>query len=702
MPPTLDDLAEDDPNTCPICLCSTSTTPGLVLASGPCNHGVCVPCFQRVLNFDASSKRWPPAQVQPSDAHLAAPTLGRCPICRAELDLFEIRRQNKSNTSSSNNENDQDLLLYHKNHDWHKAPFAGKTFVLYGGIGRRHIGHLSFHFPATKEEADGTQEQENHKKESNHAGRKRNSPYINVSKDVVRTPNDWMLDDWTMAPPRLYMEEDCHYHAPSRTFHGTVLFQPSRLQASHQWDIKVGFSKDFRFISSGIVWKRRDLVVPLEQRRGSLVTATKEDQLRCQYPLDGKWTVSWFSQDGTQKTGYITVVGNAFMQSGYMFYINYTNPARPVVRWPNSNTVQKVTSGINLIDQPSGPSVDDIVVWTTPSKSFPKIYWKRETLGRLPPPPHVMLFGTGGHGKFLYQRVHDADHGGGDDSDGDEDDNGEACIPKFHKDSIWGNVFCKRLTVGRASYHFVSPERGAYISYEHPSCQDMPPFDDGSPLPTRVDFHDIDWNPHERKFRGTIEWERDFGTSWNDNIRWKLDMTFDSEFVTILTGGIQCEWCQERRAPRRPRPPPPASRPPPVAIYVPPTPEEQQAQQLPPPERNEEWRMSGYGYDQLYVNAAILERYRNDPEDGNEEDDTNNEADNGGGDLEDGPGGVEQEESKEDSQENQRNKRWSRIAKRICGRLKMEGATQRSQDAVADVFKAAQERDANPIDFNIH
>ena len=282
---------------------------------------------------------------------------------------------------------------------------------------------------------------------------------------------------------------------------------------------------------------------------------------------------------------------------------------------------------------------------------------------------------------MLFQRLHESE-------DDDGNDDGEACIPKFNKDSIWGNVFCKRLRIGSASYHFLSPERGAYISYEHPACRELPPLDDGTPLPTRVSFHNIDWNEQERKFVGNIEWEQDFGTSWNDNIRWKMDMQFDSEFVTILKGGIQCEWCHERRAPVRPRRPPPSSRPPPVAIYVPPTPPQDPAQQQPPPpERNEEWRMSGYGHDQLYINAAILERFRSEAENAQVEEEEKAKE--------------KSEEEVEEEEEEGQNARLSRISKRVCNRLKMEGATDRTIETVEGVFKAAQERDANPIDYNI-
>jgi hypothetical protein len=178
-----------------------------------------------------------------------------------------------------------------------------------------------------------------------------------------------------------------------------------------------------------------------------------------------------------------------------------------------------------------------------------------------------------GEDKVLYQRFQNATQ-----------DNSNR-IPSYNGASLWGNVFCKRLYVGSASYHFLAPDN-CYISYQRPACRDLPALDDGSPLPTRVDFHDVVWDADERKLFANIEWEHGFGTSWNDNLRWKLTMYFDTEYMIILKGGIQCEWNQERRA--RPRPPRVENlhRLAPVPVYVPPPPAQPEAEE-PPPDRTE-------------------------------------------------------------------------------------------------------------------
>ena len=151
-------------------------------------------------------------------------------------------------------------------------------------------------------------------------------------------------------------------------------------------------------------------------------------------------------------------------------------------------------------------------------------------------------------------------------------------------------------------------------------------------------------------------------------------MFFDSEYMVIVKGGIQCEWCKERRARPQPPRPPPRNRPAPVPIYVPPSQdEEEQDPQRPPPQpdRNEEWMISGYGFDQLYVNAACLERYRTKEGHGNGENDGEAE------DKVDYKGLFEQHQK----------------------RLEEEGATKRSIGFLSHLFQLAYHDDENPIDF---
>jgi hypothetical protein len=115
--------------------------------------------------------------------------------------------------------------------------------------------------------------------------------------------------------------------------------------------------------------------------------------------------------------------------------------------------------------------------------------------------------------------------------------------PIYYSGAPWGNVFVQGLTVGYASYHFVSPdgdgEHGAYISYEHIKCSYWPPLDDGSPVPSRVPFVNTSYEPSTRTFRGQIPWHDRYGTSWQECTLWEYEMTFDSEFLCIVAGEVK-------------------------------------------------------------------------------------------------------------------------------------------------------------------
>lgn len=115
--------------------------------------------------------------------------------------------------------------------------------------------------------------------------------------------------------------------------------------------------------------------------------------------------------------------------------------------------------------------------------------------------------------------------------------------PIYNPETLWGNVFVQGMTVGYASYHFVSPdgegEYGAYISYEHFKCSYWPPLDDGSPVPSRVPFVNISYDSSTRTFRGHIPWYDRYGTSWQGCTSWEYEMTFDSEFLCIVSGEVK-------------------------------------------------------------------------------------------------------------------------------------------------------------------
>jgi Zinc finger, C3HC4 type (RING finger) len=655
--PNGDDPLHSSSQSCPICL-----NPALVLVSGRCQHSLCVECMEKVLNADGALERWPPQSA--ADIHLSAPTLGRCPICRSELSLFEVvnhttseplhppdteYRCDPTNRETNGAEDGPD-------HD-HAAPPSSSVMEslssLFGSPSplknavyvpyRGRPGHFSFHWDWDKIKFQS---------EALQAMRR---PFLNLTESVRVRPDKWRLEDGNVAPRIKFMEDGCHFHQPSRTFHATILW-PKRLNGSHEWNVILGFSKDYRFLSSGRIHMKRERIVPPEDVPNHF---TREQRDLCRYPMDGRWTLLWTDSLGYEKRGEVHVVNNEYKQGGWSFYLNFDDPLHPSVRWPRSKHWQWVEDGVNLKEEPLGPPAGSKIQWKTSDPRFPELFWIRQTVGPLPV-PRVILFGMGQE-KFLYQKLH-----------AKTDD----AIPKYNGDSVFGNVFTKRLYIGSASYHFLSPSN-SFISYRHPACRDLPPLDDGTPLPTRVDFHNIQWEPEERKLTGTIEWEQDFGTSWNDNVRWTMTMYFDSQYMVILKGGIQCEWCNERRARPRPPRPVPRHRPPPVPVYVPPAEAQPEAQQ---PDRNEEWLMSGYGHDQVYINAAALERYRTHADYSMGENDNENHAE----------GATASPEVID----------YKALAQQHQERLQQEGATKRSIDFLTHLFQLAEDRNnTNPIDF---
>jgi hypothetical protein len=141
--------------------------------------------------------------------------------------------------------------------------------------------------------------------------------------------------------------------------------------------------------------------------------------------------------------------------------------------------------------------------------------------------------------------------------------------PTYHQDSLWGNTFCQKSKVGLASYHFLSNEDGAYISYEHPLCAQWPPLDDGSPVPSQVYFKNVALDETERIFQGTIEWQEEYGTTWQGCRKWIYEMKFDSEYTCILSGVVK-------------------------SIS----------------NGNQEQEMSTFGRDLVYINAAVMDKFQ--------------------------------------------------------------------------------------------
>jgi hypothetical protein len=109
------------------------------------------------------------------------------------------------------------------------------------------------------------------------------SPFLNLAQPIQSNPELWILKNGVVAPGIKFFLRGCHFHQPSRIFHGTIPW-PDRLNGSHQWDLVLGFQEDYRFLSTGRIHKRRDL-----QKTDNELPKdyTSEQKKLCRYPFDG-------------------------------------------------------------------------------------------------------------------------------------------------------------------------------------------------------------------------------------------------------------------------------------------------------------------------------------------------------------------------------------------------------------------------------
>jgi hypothetical protein len=92
----------------------------------------------------------------------------------------------------------------------------------------------------------------------------------------------------------------------------------------------------------------------------------------------------------------------------------------------------------------------------------------------------------------------------------------------------------------------------------------------GRPVPSQVYFKNVALDETERVFRGTIEWQEEYGTgtTWQGCKKWIYEMKFDSEYTCILSGVVK-------------------------SIST----------------GNQEQEMSTFGMDLVYINAAVNDKF---------------------------------------------------------------------------------------------
>jgi hypothetical protein len=317
-----------------------------------------------------------------------------------------------------------------------------------------------------------------------------------------------------------FFDKGYHFHVKSNTLIGKVTLHIPHLPGDvYEWEIVAQFSQDFRFIVRGVIVKSRDI---------------SAENIHSMFPLDGNWIVRWqqVSDRGKDRNeldgARINVSGNQFSLYGHSYLINLGNDNEKRVHfyWNNGvdeSTTQVVESGVDLVSQNTGPDIGETIVWKVNHPDIFRIFWTRESI-EMPQSRSIQNLGRSG---MLLKRDHNCSLGS---------------KPCYHGNSLWGNVFIQALKVGLASYHFISEdgvgENGSYISYENIDCYQWPPLDDGTPVPPRVPFVETSFNSESRTFRGTIPWKQHYGSSWNGSCTWIYEITFDTEYIAIISGSV--------------------------------------------------------------------------------------------------------------------------------------------------------------------
>lgn len=250
---------------CPICFFPPSED--LKLCTGPCLHRICVPDAERILLV---KPRLPLVDENP-DPFLLIPTLGRCPICRRGMSLFEM-------------ELDEGTFLCEKNTDVQQWPVAGMTFA--------QRGRLSLAF------------------------------------DPVQGPSLSWHATQDEEPQQVIFQSGCHFHDQSRTFHGQVELQDDEHKV--MWgDVSVlccifQFSFDLRFVAVGIIMDDDYKVVHLGANM-LFSSGPSRPNVRPTYYPDSLWG-NIFCQ------GFKVGLASYHFQTNEEAYISYEHP--DTSQWP--------------------------------------------------------------------------------------------------------------------------------------------------------------------------------------------------------------------------------------------------------------------------------------------------------------------------------------------------------------------------------
>jgi hypothetical protein len=512
----------------------------VLFVHGPCRHVFCQSCLERHLLRSSSSS----SQRDVRYAPLETPTLGRCPVCRREIYLLDVvAYQDSTNgqeqeheiilpvetesdgvvgSNSSIRNNNSSNSVYEKNTDCASWPVAGMVFAerQQGGV-----GFGSFHFPPHTVGMDTDDTDNDNDMDETEAARLQGVPYMDTTKFPLANRNRQV---------RLpFVTSTCHYHAPTRTFRGslhipsdaalqsTVLpnsgqdMTPSSVSSSllpmyTESDVLVQFSPDFSYISTGVIIKRRQVqhqqVQAPQQQQQQAHTNSVLDQtrlVRTEHPLDGRWRVDADSNSNGESrfteraVSEIDITGRSFYDAQGDFYVaqilapdndNDDNDEDTALscRIVDASTLAAVwglpRSEWDRSTTPMGPEPGESLRWTrirdddadNTTAIAPVMIWTRLTFKDTMPPD--ICNRLGGDSGCLYQRVMTAQERAARQLSRSQP-------PTYHDNSIWGNTFVQALRVGLASYHFISAGGGNSTTGTEPDNNTNADADDDGTLP---------------------------------------------------------------------------------------------------------------------------------------------------------------------------------------------------------------------------
>jgi Zinc finger, C3HC4 type (RING finger) len=564
---------QDWVRSCPICFADD-----IALAKvSNCGHEFCIPCLQQLffrsekqienemeILVDGSHNN---ASNGTSDTYVASTTkqllkdlihfnvanietIVRCPCCRSPISMLAVF-QDQLETP---------IWSRYCITRFEETPLCGKVFATAKGI-----GHKSFHFQS---KASCNED----------LGKEKMMPYILWNSSSGANSNN-VAPSTTGLSKEYFFDSGCFYFAPKRTFHGTISL-PDSYDQIQQCSAILSFALDHSSVTGGIIIRQPSI--------NNVHSAPKNDGSN--FPLDGLWKVMWYSDRippnvNIETCGHLLIntdvlhVSNNLiqLQNHDLDYLIRYEINRIYFDWPDLGVVQTLEAECDFRGG-SGvtPPVEAILRWTTTELDCPYIVWKRLTVEesvsrRL---PSIEYFGRSGgdrsqlhrnvvrHSSLSwYREVHISSQNE---------------VNHYVANALWGNAFCQADHVGLASYHFCQAEnpireqqpKYAYISYESEACEQWPPLDDGSPIPPRVPFHNISVEKVAKDvpivilgqagnegtsevthvvFRGTIEWLKDYGTTWQGSQRWEYEMVFDTQFTCILSGSVHSTTASDTR-----------------------------------------------------------------------------------------------------------------------------------------------------------